>query len=47
MRVQIFLSEKLKIEPRVTNGWQSYGKFNDRPGLSDENRINFALLVKL
>ena len=32
MRVQIFPSEKLKIEPWFINGWQSYGKFNDSPG---------------
>jgi len=23
----------LKIEPWFTNGWQSYGRFNSRPGL--------------
>ena len=33
VRVQIFPTEKLKIEPWFTNGWQSYGKFNNRPGL--------------
>lgn len=33
VRVEIFPTEKLKIEPWVTNGWQSYGKFNNRPGL--------------
>ena len=33
MRVQIFTSDKLKIEPWLINGWQSYGKFNNRPGL--------------
>jgi len=33
VRVQIFPTEKLKIEPWFTNGWQSYGKFNKRPGL--------------
>lgn len=32
LRVQIFPTEKLKIEPWLTNGWQSYGKFNHRPG---------------
>ena len=32
MRAQIFPSEKLKIEPWLTNGWQSYGKFNNAPG---------------
>lgn len=33
MRVQIFPSDKLKIEPWLINGWQSYGKFNNTPGV--------------
>jgi len=33
MRVQIFPSEHLKIEPWFVNGWQSYGRFNHRPGV--------------
>lgn len=33
MRIQIFPSDKLKIEPWLINGWQSYGRFNHRPGL--------------
>jgi hypothetical protein len=33
MRVQFFPTEKLKIEPWLINGWQSYAKFNSRPGL--------------
>jgi Putative beta-barrel porin-2, OmpL-like. bbp2 len=33
MRIQIFPSDKLKIEPWIVNGWQSYGKFNEAPGL--------------
>jgi hypothetical protein len=33
MRFQIFPSDKLKIEPWLVNGWQSYGKFNKAPGL--------------
>jgi hypothetical protein len=33
VRVQIFPSDKLKIEPWFVNGWQSYGKFNDSPGV--------------
>ena len=33
LRVQIFPSDKLKIEPWYINGWQSYGKFNSKPGL--------------
>jgi hypothetical protein len=32
VRVQIFPTEKLKIEPWFINGWQSYGRFNGRPG---------------
>jgi Putative beta-barrel porin-2, OmpL-like. bbp2 len=33
VRVQIFPSEHLKIEPWFVNGWQSYGRFNHRPGV--------------
>ncbi len=33
VRVQIFPSDKVKIEPWIVNGWQSYGKFNEAPGL--------------
>jgi hypothetical protein len=33
MRVQIFPSDKLKIEPWLINGWQSYGRFNTAPGV--------------
>jgi hypothetical protein len=33
MRVQFFPSEKLKIEPWLINGWQSYGMFNSEPGI--------------
>lgn len=33
MRVQFFPSNKLKIEPWLVNGWQSYGKFVDQPGI--------------
>lgn len=32
MRIQIFPSKHLKIEPWIINGWQSYGKFNSMPG---------------
>ena len=32
VRVQILPTAKLKIEPWFVNGWQSYGKFNGRPG---------------
>jgi len=33
LRVQIFPTEHLKIEPWFVNGWQSYGRFNHRPGV--------------
>lgn len=33
VRVQVFPTEKLKIEPWFVNGWQSYGKFNKTPGV--------------
>ena len=33
VRIQIFPTEHLKIEPWFTNGWQSYGRFNGRPGV--------------
>jgi Putative beta-barrel porin-2, OmpL-like. bbp2 len=33
MRLQIFPSDKLKIEPWLVNGWQSYGMFNSTPGV--------------
>lgn len=33
IRIQIFPSKNLKIEPWIINGWQSYGKFNAQPGL--------------
>ena len=33
IRVQIFTSDKLKIEPWIINGWQSYGMFNHTPGV--------------
>jgi hypothetical protein len=32
-RLQIFTSDKLKIEPWLVNGWQTYGMFNNAPGL--------------
>ncbi|MHB8419747.1 MAG: outer membrane beta-barrel protein [Myxococcales bacterium] len=33
VRVQIFPSDKLKIETWIVNGWQSYGMFNEMPGV--------------
>ena len=32
MRLQIFPTDTLKIEPWLINGWQTYGKFNQMPG---------------
>jgi hypothetical protein len=32
IRVQMFPSDKLKIEPWLINGWQTYGRFNEMPG---------------
>jgi hypothetical protein len=36
VRIQIFPSDKLKIEPWIINGWQSYGKFNKAPGIGGQ-----------
>src|SRR5262245_45324708 len=36
MRIQIFPSDKLKIEPWIINGWQSYGKFKRAPGVGGQ-----------
>lgn len=33
IRLQVFPSENLKIEPWLVNGWQSYGMFNEHPGV--------------
>ncbi len=33
LRLQVFTSDKLKIEPWLINGWQSYGMFNSAPGV--------------
>lgn len=36
VRVQIYPTDKLKIEPWFINGWQSYGRFNKFPGLGGQ-----------
>ncbi|HVP69891.1 MAG TPA: outer membrane beta-barrel protein [Gemmatimonadaceae bacterium] len=36
VRLQIFTSDKLKIEPWLINGWQSYGRFNSPPGFGGQ-----------
>src|ERR1700740_418185 len=33
IRVQIFATKKLKIEPWIINGWQSYAMYNKQPGV--------------
>ena len=33
LRMQIYTSDKLKIEPWIINGWQSYAMFNRTPGV--------------
>jgi hypothetical protein len=36
LRVQYFPTTKLKIEPWVINGWQSYARANGKPGLGGQ-----------
>jgi Putative beta-barrel porin-2, OmpL-like. bbp2 len=36
MRIQIFPTNKLKIEPWIINGWQSYARSNGRIGLGGQ-----------
>jgi hypothetical protein len=36
IRIQYFPNPKLKIEPWIINGWQSYGMFNEMPGLGTQ-----------
>ena len=36
MRIQIFPTAHLKIEPWIINGWQSYGRFNNRLGIGGQ-----------
>ena len=36
MRIQIFPTAHLKIEPWIINGWQSYGRFNGRLGVGGQ-----------
>jgi hypothetical protein len=36
VRTQFFVTNKLKIEPWFVNGWQSYGRFNNRPGVGGQ-----------
>ena len=36
LRIQVFPTEKLKIEPWIINGWQSYARSNGRLGLGGQ-----------
>jgi len=36
LRIQYFPTAKLKIEPWIINGWQSYGRYNGKPGLGGQ-----------
>jgi len=45
VRVQIFPTAHLKIEPWFVNGWQSYGRFNSRPGVGGQ--IKWTLNSKI
>lgn len=36
VRIQLFPTDKLKIEPWIINGWQSYGRFNHAPGIGGQ-----------
>ncbi len=49
IRIQIFPTEHLKIEPWIINGWQSYGKINSMPGVGANvtwmPKSNFKILT--
>ena len=36
IRIQWFPTNKLKIEPWIINGWQSYGRYGSKPGLGGQ-----------
>lgn len=36
LRIQWFPTDKLKIEPWIINGWQSYGRVGSKPGLGGQ-----------
>ena len=35
-RMQIFVSDRLKFEPWLINGWQAYGRLNEAPGIGGQ-----------
>ena len=45
LRVQWFPTQTLKIEPWLINGWQSYAKFNSRPGFGGQDAMDPERLV--
>jgi hypothetical protein len=36
LRIQYYPTAKLKIEPWIINGWQSYARYNSKPGLGGQ-----------
>jgi len=36
LRIQYWPTKNLKIEPWIINGWQSYGRYNGKPGLGGQ-----------
>jgi hypothetical protein len=36
MRIQYYPTAKLKIEPWIVNGWQSYARYSSKPGLGGQ-----------
>jgi hypothetical protein len=36
LRIQYYPTAKLKIEPWIVNGWQSYARYNSKPGLGGQ-----------
>ena len=36
LRIQYLPTDKLKIEPWIINGWQSYARYNGKPGLGGQ-----------
>ncbi|HTH57684.1 MAG TPA: outer membrane beta-barrel protein [Cyclobacteriaceae bacterium] len=50
IRIQIFPTKNIKIEPWIINGWQSYGSFNSMPGFGGSftymsNNSNLKLIT--
>ena len=39
LRIQYFVTDKLKIEPWIINGWQSYGRYNGHGGLGGQSML--------